>query len=122
MSAHDTKPAGQAIQPPTAGPWRVTEHQTPGCARVIGVAAGDLAICKVDGGSSANPYVLAEARANAALIASAPDLLARAESAERERDSLLKVATEIAGAGCDLGDSERRIRLYAAITNAGGKL
>ena len=39
-----------------------------------------------------------------------------------ERDALLKVAEEIALSGCDLGDSERRIRLYAAITNAGGTL
>lgn len=39
-----------------------------------------------------------------------------------ERDALVRVAEEIAASGCDLGDSERRIRLYAAITRAGGVL
>jgi hypothetical protein len=45
--------------------------------------------------------------AHARLIAAAPDLLA--------------VCKEIANGMCDLRDSERRIRLYAAITKAIGK-
>lgn len=49
-----------------------------------------------------------EDQANAKLVSAAPDLLA--------------IAQEIADSRCDLGDSERRIRLYAAIAKAGGRL
>lgn len=56
---------------------------------------------------NASPF-LNEPEKVAQLLAGAPGLLA--------------IAEEIAGCGCDLGDSERRIRLYAAIQNAGGSL
>jgi hypothetical protein len=43
--------------------------------------------------------------------------------AEMERDKLLEICQEIAhDSRVDLIDSERRIRLYSAITYAGGKL
>jgi hypothetical protein len=35
---------------------------------------------------------------------------------------LLMVANQIANSGCDLGSSELRIRLYSAVTKAGGIL
>lgn len=44
------------------------------------------------------------------------------ENIKQQRDQLLAVAKEIASdSRCDLVDSERRIRLYAAIQNADGK-
>src|SRR5688572_8573341 len=53
----------------TPGPWAVT-----GYARKVGVVANDLLICEVEGGGASNPKVLEQARANARLIAAAPDL------------------------------------------------
>ncbi len=39
--------------------------------------------------------------------------------AVNHHDSLVAICKEIADCGCDLGDSERRVRLYSALDKAG---
>lgn len=129
-TASATRPEGapaQASEPQAAtsgsrhtpGPWRKGFHEA------TGMTESDMedrhTIC-ADSDSGFN-LVIAELvsgspetqLANARLIAAAPETKA-------QRDALLVVCEEIAASGCDLGTSERRIRLYYAITQAGGKL
>lgn len=68
----------------TPGPWNVSENQVPGYSRVVSVVSGDSGVCTIDGGGSLNPSVLAQVRADAALIAAAPALLAACEAAHTE--------------------------------------
>lgn len=62
-------------------------------------------------------FLVAKDRPTVDVLLAAENRLARVE---RERDQLLAVAKEIADAKIDLLDSERRIRLYAAIHAATG--
>jgi hypothetical protein len=86
----------------TPGLWSVETRVPPGSADAMLVIVGDdlretpLAILDPDD---------EEAEGNAQLMAAAP--------------RLLEVCKEIAGCQCDLGNSERRIRLYSALHELG---
>lgn len=75
------------MSPHTPGPWVVTESKVPGYGRVIGISQENakptdkIGVATVDGGGSLNEDVLTEVRANACLIAAAPDLLAACRDA-----------------------------------------
>jgi len=74
---------------PTVGPWEVYDYKEAHYSRVIGIRGGDgISICKLDGGGSTHPITLARVRADAKLIASAPDLLAAAKAALKYVDNL----------------------------------
>jgi hypothetical protein len=55
-------------------------------------------------------------------IVSYEDYARQVVKLQEQRDALLAICQEIADNQIDLKDSERRIRLYAAITKAGGTL
>jgi len=90
----------------TPGPWKILygamegdQYFTIASRMVPGVIAEYAVPC---------PRPADEVHANARLIAASP--------------TLLDIAKEIAHSQCDLGDSERRIRLYQAIREATGSL
>jgi hypothetical protein len=86
----------------TPGPWSVENRVPPGSA--------DAMLVIVGGDVRAIPLAILdpddeEAEANAQLMAAAP--------------ALLEVCKEIADSQCDLGNSERRMRLYSALHELG---
>lgn len=73
----------------TPAPWEVYDYKEFHYSRALGVRGSDgVSICLLDGGRVTNPTVLARARADARLIASAPDLLAAAKAALKYIDNL----------------------------------
>lgn len=86
----------------TPGPWISSGLPSQYDQRVVVDGPGVVAVLPRDS------RIGADVDANARLIAAAPDLLA--------------ICQEIADSRCDLGSSERRMRLYHAIHQATGTI
>ena len=68
----------------TPGPWEVREGRVPGYERTITIVGEKhLGICGMIGAGSSNPRVLENVRANARLIAAAPELLAACQHMQK---------------------------------------
>jgi len=89
----------------TPAPWILDTGEDEFCI------SNGVTICRGD--DTANAWA-----ANARLIAAAPETAAERDKLKELNAELLAICQEIADSGCDLGDSERRIRLCAAINKA----